>query len=72
MVVLVDCLEDVFGFLHVWGEEGGGVGFGEGFVGIAPFLGEVGPGDCAGEEADGGWEGMGEGGEGEGCFAGEG
>lgn len=70
VVVLVDGFEGVFA-LGLGG--GGGVGFCEGFVGIAPFLGEVGPGNCGGEEADGGRE-RGGGGrvEGEGGLVGEG
>lgn len=42
-VVLVDGLEGLFALRT--GGEGGGVGFREGFVAVAPFLGEVGPRD---------------------------
>lgn len=48
VVVLINGFEGVFGL----GGSGRGVGFCEGFVGVTPFLGEVGPGDGRGEEAD--------------------
>lgn len=60
VVVLVDGLEGVFA-LRAGGERGG-VGFGKDLVGVAPFLGEVGPGDGGGEEANGRGEGGGLGG----------
>lgn len=47
VVVLVDGLEGVFA-LRAGGERGG-VGFGKDLIGVAPFLGEVGPGDGGGE-----------------------
>lgn len=45
---------------------------GEGFVGVAPLLGEVGPGDGGGEETDRCWDGGGGGVEGMGGLGGEG
>lgn len=70
VVVLVDGFEGVLLESFVGG--GGCLGGGEGFVGVAPFLGEVGPGDGGGEEADGCWDGGGGGVEGEGGLGGEG
>ena len=51
---------------------GRGLGAGEGFVRVAPFLGEVRPGDGRGEKADGCWDGGQGGVEGEGGLVGEG
>lgn len=53
VVVLIDGFKCVFGL----GGVGRGVGYGEDFVGVTPFLGEVGPGNGRSEEADGGGEG---------------
>lgn len=64
VVVLVDGFE-----LRVFR---GGVGGGEGYVGVAPFLREVGPGDCGCEESDGRGNGGRRGVEGEGGLGGEG
>ena len=58
VVVFVNCLEGwgwVGGVVVVgcgFGE-GGGLGAGEGVVGLSPFLGEVWPGDVGAGEADG-------------------
>lgn len=57
VVMLVDGFEG--GFTVRFGGGRGALGRGEVLVSVAPFLGEVGPGDGGGEEADGGGDGGG-------------